>query len=165
MQGAPFLSFFFFFFFIWRLITLQYYSGFCYTLTWISHGFTCIPHPDPHSHLPLHLIPLGLPSAPWSQDVIRSTDDLRISTLLSFCLTYGNAAVLTPLGRFLCPHRRRMTISFWLQYESLATGHKVIWVGYYTKKAFLVTQLAKNSPAMQETLVQSLGWEDPTEKA
>ena len=27
-------------------------------------GFTCIPHPDPPSHLPLHPIPLGLPSAP-----------------------------------------------------------------------------------------------------
>ena len=30
--------------------------------------------------------------------------------------------------------------------------------------AFLVAQLVKNSPAMQETLVQSLGWEDPLEK-
>ena len=48
----------------WRLITLQYCSGFCHTLTRISHSFTCIPHPDPPSHLPLHPIPLGLPSAP-----------------------------------------------------------------------------------------------------
>ena len=59
--------FFFFFSFTftsWRLITLQYCSGFCHTLTWISHGFTCIPHPDPLSHFPLHLIPLGLPSTP-----------------------------------------------------------------------------------------------------
>ena len=59
--------FFFFFPFIfisWRVITLQYCSGFCHTLTWISHGFTCIPHPDPPSHLPLHPIPLGLPRAP-----------------------------------------------------------------------------------------------------
>ena len=53
-----------FFLISWRLITLQYCSGFCHTLTWISHGYTCIPHPDPPSHLPLHLIPLGLPSAP-----------------------------------------------------------------------------------------------------
>ena len=55
---------FYFIFISWRLITLQYCSGFCHTLTWISHGFTCIPHPDPPSHLSLHPIPLGLPSAP-----------------------------------------------------------------------------------------------------
>ena len=62
-----FIHFYYFFSFIfisWRLITLQYCSGFCHTLTWISHGFTCIPHPDPPSHLPFHPIPLGLPSAP-----------------------------------------------------------------------------------------------------
>ena len=47
-----------------RLITSQHFSGFCHTLTWISHGFACVPHPDPPSHLPLHPIPLGLPSAP-----------------------------------------------------------------------------------------------------
>ena len=40
------LFFFFPFIFIsWRLITLQYCSGVCHTLTWISHGFTCVPHP------------------------------------------------------------------------------------------------------------------------
>ena len=53
-----------YFFISWRLIPLQYYSGFYHTLTWISHGFTCISHPDAPSHLPLYLIPLGLPSAP-----------------------------------------------------------------------------------------------------
>ena len=43
--------FFFPFIFIsWRIITLQYCSGFCHALTWISHGFTCVPHP--HSPLP-----------------------------------------------------------------------------------------------------------------
>ena len=31
---------------------LFFLSGFCHTLTWISHGYTCIPHPDPPSHLP-----------------------------------------------------------------------------------------------------------------
>ena len=60
-----FFRFFFPFIFIsWRLITLQYCSGFCHTLTWIRHGFTCVPHPHPPSRLPLHPIPLGLPSAP-----------------------------------------------------------------------------------------------------
>ena len=44
-----FLSFFFFslIFNSRRLVTLQYCSGFCHTLTWISHGFTCVHHPDP----------------------------------------------------------------------------------------------------------------------
>ena len=50
---------FFNFYFNWRLITLQYCSGFCHTLTWISHGWTCVPHPEPLSHHPL-----GHPSAP-----------------------------------------------------------------------------------------------------
>ena len=56
--------FFFFFLISWRPITSQHRSSSRHTLTWISHEFTCIPHPDPPSHLPLHLIPLGLPSAP-----------------------------------------------------------------------------------------------------
>ena len=56
--------FFPFIFISWRLITLQYCSGFGHTLTWISHGFTCVPHPEPPSHLPPHPIPLGHPSAP-----------------------------------------------------------------------------------------------------
>ena len=55
-QRYSFQVCFFFFFFSWRLITLQYCSGFCHTLTWISHGYTCIPHPDPPSHLPLQPI-------------------------------------------------------------------------------------------------------------
>ena len=31
-----------FFLISWRLITSQYCSGFCHTLKWISHGFTCV---------------------------------------------------------------------------------------------------------------------------
>ena len=57
---CSFLFIYLFIFISWRLITLQYCSGFCHTLKWISHGFTCVPHPDPPSHLPLHPIPLGL---------------------------------------------------------------------------------------------------------
>ena len=32
------------------------------------------------------------------------------------------------------------------------------------KRASLVAQMVKNPPAMQESQVQSLGWEDPLEK-
>ena len=45
------IDFFSFIFISWRLITLQYCSGSCHILTWISHGFTCIPHPNPPSAL------------------------------------------------------------------------------------------------------------------
>ena len=76
-------SFFFPFIFIsWRLITLQYYSGFCHTLTWISHGFTCVPHPDASSCLPLHPIPLGLASAP--------AYSVQFSPVIQSCLTRCN---------------------------------------------------------------------------
>ena len=68
-------GFFFPFIFIsWRLITLQYCSGFCHTLTGISHGFTCVPHPDPPSHLPRHPISLGLPSAPGLSTCLMHPD-------------------------------------------------------------------------------------------
>ena len=50
-------------YFSWRLIILQYCGVFCHTITWISHGCTCVPHPDPPSHFPPHPIPQGHPSA------------------------------------------------------------------------------------------------------
>ena len=53
-----------FFYFNWRIFTLQYCGGFCHTFTWISHGCTRVPHPDPQSPLLPHPIPQGHPSAP-----------------------------------------------------------------------------------------------------
>ena len=55
-----YLFFFFFSFTIFFLIC----GRFCHTLKWNSQGFTCVPHPNPLSHLPLHPFPLGFPSAP-----------------------------------------------------------------------------------------------------
>ena len=54
--GFSFLSFFFLNF------TILYW--FCHTSTWIHHGYTHVPHPEPPSHLPPRTIPLGHPSAP-----------------------------------------------------------------------------------------------------
>ena len=47
--------------------------------------------------------------------------------------------------------------------------HCVLYIVYYllyiaTYNIRLVAQTVKNLPAMQETQVQSLGWEDPQEK-
>ena len=68
-------------------------SEFCHTVEWNSHGFTCVPHPDPPSHLPLHLLPLGFPSAPgpsaclmhptWAGDCF-TLDTVHVSMLFSW---------------------------------------------------------------------------------
>ena len=59
-----------FIFISWRLITLQYCSGFCHTVTWISHGFTCVPHPDP---------PLPPPSPPDPSGSSQCTSPKHLS--------------------------------------------------------------------------------------
>ena len=59
VKGPNQTGLFFFLFFIFIFLIC---GGFCHTLKWNSHGFTCVPHPNPPSHLPLH--PLGFPSAP-----------------------------------------------------------------------------------------------------
>ena len=37
---------------------------FCHTSTWIHHGYTRVPHPEPPYHVLPHTIPMGHPSAP-----------------------------------------------------------------------------------------------------
>ena len=46
-------------YFNWGLITLQYCSGLCHTLTWINHGCTCLPHPESHLQPPSPSHPSG----------------------------------------------------------------------------------------------------------
>ena len=42
--------------------------------------------------------------------------------------------------------------------------YSCIYKSVISVKASLVAELVKNLPAMQETWIQSLGWEDPLEK-
>ena len=69
-----FYSFYLFIYFNWRLITLQYCGGFCHTFTWISHGCTYVPHPDPPSHFPPHPIPQGHCNAPALSTLPHTSD-------------------------------------------------------------------------------------------
>ena len=54
-------------------------------------------------------------------------------------------------------------IYIWL-YIYIYTSDYTVSVCYHPNGAFLVTQMVKNLPAMQETRIWSLGWEDSLEK-
>ena len=90
-------------YFNWRLITLQYYGGFCHTSTWISHGCTCVPHPEP----PSASYPSGL-----SQFISFKCPVSCIELGLVIYFTYGNinismlfSQIIPPLP-FLTPSKR-----------------------------------------------------------
>ena len=154
-----FLKLFFSFIFIsWKLITLQYCSGFCHTLTWISHGFTCVPHPDPPSRLPPHPIPLGLPSAPA----------LRKSLLLKDLILCSQEEL-----RNLHAHQATGNSDGpWSTQRTIALGYitgavpdsspnlEDIKLFHTSYQASLVTPMVKNLPAVQNRM-SSLGREDP----
>ena len=87
--GRQGTDFFFFFFFEANYFTILYW--FCHTLSWNRHGCTCVPHPEPPSHIPLHPIPLGQPRAPC------------IESGLAICFTYDNIHVSMPFSQTIPP--------------------------------------------------------------
>ena len=89
------ISKYFFYYFNWRLITLQYCSGFCHTLTWISHGYTCVLDPESPSHIPPHHIPQGHPSAPCPLSCIKPG--------LAIYFTYGNIHISMIFSQIIPP--------------------------------------------------------------
>ena len=86
-------NFFFFhlpFFFIYHFFFIC--GEFCHTFKWNSQGFTCVPHPNPPSHLPLHPFPLGFPS------VFQTLNILMYGALYIFNIcqnTYGKVIQYT----------------------------------------------------------------------
>ena len=94
-------------------------SGFCHTLKGNSHGFTCVPHPDPPSHLPLHPLPLGFPSAPGPSTCIQpglvicfTLDNTHVSMLFSWNIppspspTESKRLFYKSMSFFFCPAYR-----------------------------------------------------------
>ena len=67
LSSFTFIKRLFIFIFLSFFKNLFYFTilyWFCHTSTWIHHGCTCVPNPEPPSHLPPHTISLGNPSAP-----------------------------------------------------------------------------------------------------
>ena len=99
----------------WRLTALQYCSGFCHTLTWISHGFTCVPHLEPLSRLPPHPIPWVFPvhqaralvSCQPGLEICFTLDSVLVSMLFSLnippspSLTESKSLFYTSVSLFL----------------------------------------------------------------
>ena len=87
-----------FIYFNWRLITLQYCSGFCHTLTWVSHGFTCVPHPE-------SLLPPSSPSHPSRSSQCTSPEHpvSCIKPGLVICFTYDNIHVSMLFSQIIPP--------------------------------------------------------------
>ena len=47
---------------------------------------------------------------------------------------------------------------------TLGCGEQLFKTVIHSNQASLMAQIVKSPPAMQETQIQSLGWEDPLEK-
>ena len=91
---------------------------FCHTLTWLCHGCTCAPHPEPLSHLPPHPIPLGHLSAPAPSILYHALNlDWRfVSHMIIYMLQYHSRKSSHPrplpqspkgLNNFLLPSHRK----------------------------------------------------------
>ena len=136
------ISFFLINYFNWRLITLPYCSGFFHTLTWISHGCTCVPRPEPPSHLPPHPIPQGRPNAPAPSTLSHasnldghSVSHMVIYMFQCYSLKSSHPCLLPQspkdcsihLCLFCCLTYRLSWPSFWIPYICVS-----IWYWYFS---------------------------------
>ena len=74
-----------FIYFNWRIITLQYCDGFCHKLTWISHGYTCVPPSWTSLPLPSPSHPFGLSQCTGFENPVSC---IELGLVIYF--TYGN---------------------------------------------------------------------------
>ena len=86
-------------YFNWRLITLQYCGGFCHTLTWISHGCTCVPVlKSPPTSLPIPS--LWVAPVHWL-DFQCPVSCIKLGLVIYF--TYGNIHVSVLFSQIIPP--------------------------------------------------------------
>ena len=95
---GPVIGTFYYYYFNWRLITLQYCRGVCHTLTWISHGCPCVPHPEPSLPLPATSHPSGSSQCTSPEHPVSC-----IEPGLAICFTYDNKHVSMLLSQIIPP--------------------------------------------------------------
>ena len=99
--GYLFILFLFYF-------TILYW--FCHTSTWIHHGCTRVPNPDPPSHFPPHTIPLGHPSPPAPSFLYPALNlNWRFISYMILCMFQCHSPKLSSP-----PHRVQKTVLFQL---------------------------------------------------
>ena len=137
-----FVLFFPFIFISWRLITLHYCSGFCHTLTWISHGFTCIPPSQS---------PLPPPSPPDSPGSSQRTSPEHLShasnlgwwSVSPLMVYMFRCCSLKTLHRRLLPQSPKvcsvhLCLSFCFAYRVIVTAFlNSIYMRQYTVSVFI----------------------------
>ena len=102
----------------------------------------------------------------WILDKVEhevETMRLRISkTLFSIYIIYRSHNFLSPKYDIIC-----LNYYFWCKLFTKQWNHfcRKNFTGCDQLRAPLVAQTVKNLPAIQETWVQSLGWEDTLEKS
>ena len=103
-----FVIFVSFLFIIFFYFTILYW--FCHTLTWVRHGCTRVPHPEPPSYLPPHAIPLGHPSAPAPSILYHASNlDWRfVSHMIICCFN----AILPNHPTLALSHRVQKTVLY-----------------------------------------------------
>ena len=84
-----------------------------------------------------------------------------IPRCVSLCLAVSHVQLFTKLNHAFLHLINEQVFGTWYLIPFIISQHKSFPGG---SGASLVAQLVKNSPAMQETWVRSLGWEDPLEK-
>ena len=101
---------FFLNFILFLNFTILYW--FCQISKWISHRYTCLPHPEPSSLLPPHTIPLGRPSAPVPSIQYRASNlDAYMDSFHIWYYTYFNA-ILPNHPTLSLSHRVQKTVLY-----------------------------------------------------
>ena len=105
--------------------------------------------------------PLWFITGCWTQFPVLYSRTLFIHSIYnSLQLIPSSRSVSSPLALLIGNHK---SVLYVCESVSVSLCH-ILESTYKWYWASLVAQLVKNPPAMQETLIQVLGWEDPLEK-